>query len=141
MRKAWWSIQWPIRLLVLCLVVGGFAVSASRERVKADGHDCQHDRDLCTYNCAWANWGDLSAYNACLSTCNSSYDTCAACDFNGFPDGCMDSVDNPEPYPVVADYTMCMDNCYSTCNWLPLGPERYACFSPCKVDCINNYAH
>ena len=141
MRKLWSSARWPLRLLILCVLIGLIFISSSREKARADvQYSCENQLSFCYYNAAVANEGDLTGYGESAGDCDINYLQCQACDRDGFPEGCMGGVDIPEPYPVVADYTMCMSNCASACNWLPLG-ERGACFVPCKVNCIDLYAH
>lgn len=132
------SPRWPLRLLILGVVLGLVFISSSRDKARADiTYSCEQQYGFCTYNCSVACYGDPQCYTQCRWQCEMNNNTCHVCDNYPFL-GCMGGVDIPEPYPVFADFSMCMDDCNTSCNWLPLG-ERAGCFVPCKANCIALY--
>ena len=132
---------WPLRLSIFGVLLGLIFISSSRDKAKAYvDYSCENQYSFCTYNCAVACQADPACYASCRAGCQLNNNTCETCETHNFPPGCMDGVDIPEPYPVFADFSMCMDDCNSSCNWLPLA-ERSACFVPCKANCIALYAN
>ena len=127
-----------IRLLVLFVLSAAFFVLLLEPKASAvDDYSCATNLGLCTYQCAVSHQNDLPAYQACNANCELNYNSCSSCAFTELPPDCEGEYDFPEPYPVVANYTQCMDNC-ANCLFLPLA-ERGACFSPCKIHCIEAY--
>jgi hypothetical protein len=134
------SFTWTTRLLLLALALTPLLLSAPKQPVKAFTYTCTQLMEFCYYNCAVANEGDATAYNACAAQCELNRNGCETCTQYQLPQNCSGGFeDMPEPYPVVANYTMCMDNCLS-CMWLPPA-ERSECWSPCKVSCIELYGN
>ena len=132
--------RWPLRVSLFCLIFGSLLMSSPKQRAKATGdYSCENLQSFCIYNCAVANENDIDAYRACEAQCELNLNSCNVCTADDLPPNCEGGYDIPEPYPIVADFTMCMDNC-GVCNFLPLA-ERSACFVPCKVNCINLYAN
>ena len=134
------SRKWPFRVIALCLILAPLAISASKESANADGWSCQGDLEMCIYNCAASYAPLLPEYQACRAQCEMQYNSCSQCDIISEPPDCDGGYDFPEPWPVFANFSMCMDDCNTACNWLPLG-ERSACFVPCKSNCIETYGN
>lgn len=132
------SSKWLIRLLILCVLSVALLFSLQEQEANALVFSCGEDLNHCTFNCALAHQNDVQAYHACRMGCLDAYDACSFCTFNSQPPDCAGSYDIPEPYPVVANYTMCMDEC-ANCLFLPL-MDVGDCYTPCKVHCIETYA-
>ena len=128
--------KWHRGLIILSLVLGTLLISSPQEEVRADiDYTCLEYFNFCLYNCAVAHEGDPQAYSACRANCEMTQNSCNTCRFSGIPDDdCEGVFEWPEPWPVWADFTMCMDAC-QVCNTLPL-VERSACFVPCKAHCL-----
>jgi hypothetical protein len=127
------------RLILFCLLLVPLLISSPKQRVKADvDYSCENLYSFCVYNCAVATGGWDPEYTACRQQCEVMYMSCSTCDSFGEPPDCED-VDIPEPYPVWADWTQCMDSCQA-CNSLPM-IDRSACFVPCKANCLALYTN
>lgn len=112
------------RIFTLAIMIGALAFLISTEKVQAT-EDCDTQYGYCIYNCVNLQGGD---YAECRMNCEHSFEDCLA-------DG-GDPI--PAPYPVVSDYSQCMDTCLD-CLSLP-AEDRYDCYSPCKSYCIATYA-
>ena len=133
--------NWPSRLILLSVLLASLLVLRPQESAKASGdYSCSQLYSFCVYSCAVQANGNLDVYDACrIANCETMYLSCESCAISGQPADCEGGYEIPEPYPGVADYTMCMDNC-AACSFLPLA-ERSACFVPCKTNCIALYGN
>lgn len=134
------SAKWPLRMILFCFIFGSLLISSPKQRAKAVGdYSCEHLQSFCLYDCAVACDNDVDCYATCEAQCELDRNSCDVCTADDLPPDCDGAYEIPEPYPIVADFTMCMDNC-GVCNFLPLA-KRSACFVPCKADCIALYAN
>ncbi|MDX6694688.1 MAG: hypothetical protein QOF02_2291 [Blastocatellia bacterium] len=119
-------IKCMVRLFALALMLGALMVVSSEKNVKASD-DCGFAYGSCQDNCNINFATDATQRFACLQGCDSSYADCIG--------------DEPNPYPVVSRYRMCISACMSMCG-NPLNDDGTGdpnCFPSCKADCINNY--
>ena len=122
-------MDYPVLFLVFGLTP--LLLSSPKQPVKASDYSCISLMEFCYYNCAVAHENNLQAYNACAAQCELNRNGCEVCTQYQLPPNCEGGFDDlPEPYPVVANYTQCMDNCMS-CLWLPPA-ERYECWNPAR---------
>ena len=131
------SLKLMTRILLLLGLTALF-LYAPKQPVTADAPNCTTLMEYCYYNCAVAHQGNSQEYNECAAQCEIYRNGCETCTQNQLPPNCEGGYDDiPDPWPVVDNYNQCMDNC-ANCLWLQ-SPERYECWNPCKVSCIELY--
>lgn len=108
-------VKCALRLLALCIMLGGLVFAPSAGKVEgAATDDCSGEYHACIDSCG----GD----GACKAACDDAYAGC----ING-------SDDYPSRYPVIDKQRRCLQGCqiyqYSD-------PDAY---SACKADCLATY--
>lgn len=112
-----------IRLLALCIMLGGLLILSNDEKVYADSCDTQYGE------CIFANCTGLSEnlLFICTSACASQYESCKRAGLEEELPGCL--------YTRNPTYTQCMINCRNNCLAIPNPDAAIQCYLGCRPSC------